>query len=139
MTGRLPVSLRALMVFVLVTALSIGGFVLVRDGIDRQDVALLQGDSAQVELLLQASAQSLQTQLRTVAFYTVNAGSTAQSFTEQTKDVTAVPGVSVALVDTSGAAPRITLATGPDLHAGTVPASLAAFVASGGAGLSSVT
>ncbi|HUI03535.1 MAG TPA: HAMP domain-containing sensor histidine kinase [Acidimicrobiales bacterium] len=137
MTGRLPVSLRALLVFVIVTALSIGGFFLVRNSVDRQNVALLQGDAAQVELLLQASAQSLQTQLRTIAVLTVNAGSTPQAFAAQTKTVTAVPGASVALVDTTGPAPRITLATGPDLHTGAVPAALAGFVAGGGTGMSS--
>ena len=112
------VSPRTLLVFVLVVALSVGGFVLVKNGISRQNQALLQSDTAQVELLLQSSLQDLEIQLRSVAYFTVSAGKSPQVFAEQTKTLAAPPGTSLALVDISSPTPKVILAVGDGLHAG---------------------
>ena len=123
--------------FVVVAALAIGAWAVLRSSVADQDKALLSTEEAQVVLLLQQAFQSLQTELRSVAYFTATANNPAQAFAEQAKPLLQSPRSSVAVVDVSGAAPTITLASGPDLHSGAaLPDGFKAVVMSGSTELS---
>jgi len=103
-------------VLVVVSGLSVGGWALVTHGVDDQNRALLENDESQVVLLLQSALQNVQTQLRTVAYFTVSAHNSPQVFTQQVQALATQAGQSVALIDKSGPAPRVLLSTGGDLR-----------------------
>ena len=136
--GRL-ISPRALLVFFLVSALSVGGFFLVRGGIERQDRALLSSDTAQVELLLQSTLQNLQQQLRSASFFTTSSSDPSKAFAQQAKALLAAPGSSVAVVNNAVDPPRVVAATGADLQTGQpLRPVLARLAAAAGTSLSSM-
>ena len=126
-------------VFVLVAALSVVAFAVIRQGVDRQQRALLTNDAQQIEVLLQQAFQNVQTELRTVAFTTSQANYSPTVFTQQATPLLAQPGVSVAVVDTSGSSPKVVIASGPNLAQGqTLSPAVAAVARSGGTALSSM-
>ena len=132
-----PVSMWALVVMVLVAALSVGGFFVVRNGVERQNKALLQNYASQIQLLLQSALQNSQSQLRSAVFFTISAGGSEEAFAQQAKGLLTAPGSSAALVDISRPVPRVIAAAGNDLHVGQpVPAPLGAFAARSGTPLS---
>ena len=104
--------------FVLVAALAVGAWAGLRSSVADQDKALLANDESQVVLLLQSTFQTLQTELRSVAYFTANSNNSAQVFTEQAKPLLTSPVTSVAVADASGSSPVVALASGPDLHQG---------------------
>ena len=115
--------------FLLVAALAVGAWSGLRGSVASQEKALLANQEAQVVLLLQQAFQTLQTELRSVAYFTANASGSPQVFADQAKPLLTSPAASVAVVDVSGAAPVVDLASGPDLHQGQpLPAPVAAEV-----------
>ena len=104
--------------FVVVAALAVAAWADLRSSVRGQDKALLANDEAQVVLLLQTAFQTLQSELRSVSYFTASSKGSAQAFAEQAKPLLTSPDTSVAAVDVSGPAPVVTLATGPDLHQG---------------------
>ncbi|HUC37465.1 MAG TPA: ATP-binding protein [Acidimicrobiales bacterium] len=114
MTRR--ISLWSLAVFVLVAALSFSGWAVMRNGVARQDEALLRGDESQLISILQATLQNLRNQLDGVVFYSLAAPNEATVFAEEAKPILTSPTISVALVSVSP--PRVLLAKGPDLRDG---------------------
>ncbi|HLI73300.1 MAG TPA: ATP-binding protein [Acidimicrobiales bacterium] len=137
MRNARPLSLWAVVVGALVVGLSVGGFFVVRRGVESQNQALLQNNASQIELLLQGTFQNLTTQLRSAAFFTVSAGSTQDAFATQAKGLLTSPGSSAALVDTAPTVPRVVAAVGADLHQGqALPAALAQFAQQSGTTLS---
>lgn len=128
-----------LVTLVVVAALSIATWAVLRSGVERQNKALIQNGAAQVTLVLQALLQNIQTQLRSLAFLTSSSGNSTAVFDEQAKAILTNPQSSVALVDISGSSPNILMARGPSLHPGQVlsPA-VASFVSAGSPALSSL-
>ena len=117
----------SVVVLVVISALSVGGWVLVKNGVDRQDKALLQTDESQLVLVLQTSLQNLRTELRSIAFYTINSHYSPTVFGDQAKPLLANSKNSVAIVDVSNGSPRVVMASGPDLRTGqALPSGIAA-------------
>lgn len=112
------ISLFSALVMVIVVGLSIVTWAVLQRGVDDQDRALLKDSEAQVVLLLQSTVQNLQTQLRSVGFFTTASQDSPQVFAQQVKPLLTSPAVSVALVDTSRSQPEVVLAAGADLHQG---------------------
>lgn len=124
---------------VVVAALSLGAWAVIRSGVERQNKALVQNGTAQVAQLLQTVAQNLQTQLRSLAFFSASSGFSPSVFDQQAKALLTNPTSSVAVVDISGTTPKVVLAEGPDLHAGAaLPSALSAVTTGGASALSSV-
>jgi signal transduction histidine kinase len=127
-----------LVVLVVVAGLSVGGWVLVRHQVDNQNKALLENDESQVVLLLQSALQNLQTQLRSVAYFTAASRNSPEVFAQQARSIVTGPTQSVALIDKSSPTPQVVLAKGKDLHAAQpLPAPLASVAARASADLSS--
>ena len=123
--------------FLVVAALAIGAWAVLRNSIADQDRALLSTEEGQVVLLLQSAFQTLQTELRSVAYFTATASNPAQAFADQAKPLLRSPAVSVAVVDVSGPAPAVTFASGSDLHQGqALAAPLSGVVRAGASALS---
>ncbi|MGA2520283.1 MAG: ATP-binding protein [Acidimicrobiales bacterium] len=118
MHDRGPVSLLTVSVLIVVTALAVGSWAVIRSGVQRQDKALLQSDGSQIDLLLEATLDDVQTELRSMAFFTVSSGLSSQVFAEESKPLLASPTGSAAVVRIGKSAPAVLFAAGPDLHQG---------------------
>ena len=117
MARRLISSFTVLAVLV-VAAASVGAWWVIRQGVDRQNRALLQDDESQLGSILQSALQLLRNNLDGVVFYALAAPAhdEAQVFAQEAKPILTSPDSSVALVSISP--PRVLLAEGPDLRAG---------------------
>ena len=118
MHDRGPVSPLTVAVLVVVAALTVGSWAVIRSGVQRQDKALLQSDASQIDLLIEATLQDVQTELRSMAFFTVSSGLSSHVFAEESKPLLTSPGTSVAVVRVGTMARAVLLASGPDLHQG---------------------
>jgi len=118
MTEKRPLSWWALLTFVVVAALSVGVWAIVRNGVGDENKALVKNGASQVALVLQTALQNLQTELRTLAFFTSQSGDSATVFAQEAKPLLTNPATSVALVDTSEPSATVLLASGPQLHSG---------------------
>ena len=127
------------LVFVLVMALSIVAWAVTKSGVDRENSDLLKNDAAQIQLLLQSTISGIQTQLRSVAYFTAAAADSPTVFAQQAATLQGQPGISVAVIELKGQPAgqvRVTVASGPDLHTGELlPAGLAAVVRAGSGAL----
>ena len=117
MARRLISSFTVVAVLVVVAA-SVGAWWIIRQGVDRQNRALLHDDLSQLGSNLQSELQLLRNNLDGVVFYTLAAPADdqAQVFAEQAKPILTSSTTSVALVSISP--PRVVLAEGPDLRDG---------------------
>lgn len=119
-------------VFVVVAALAIVTWTVTEQGVNNQSTALLKNNAAQIELLLQSALNTVQGELRSVAFITANAGNSSTVLAQQSAGLRAQPAVTVAVVDSSGPAPRIVAVAGSALTVGeTLSPALAAVVRNG--------
>lgn len=125
---------------VVVTALSIVAWGLTKSGVNREATYLLRNDAGQIQLLLQSTLTSLQSQLRGTAYFTSTAGDSQTVLAQQATALGAGPSVSVAIVELGsepGQATRVAAAVGPDLHVGQeLPAGVLAIVHLGSSSLS---
>jgi signal transduction histidine kinase len=108
-------SLWTLITAVVVVVLSVGAWGLVRNGVGRQNEALVRTGAAQVALVLQTSVQDIAGELRSLAFFTSSAGYSPTVFDQQAKAIRTNPKTSVVLADVSPPAPKVLLTQGPDL------------------------
>jgi signal transduction histidine kinase len=106
----------AIAVLVVVTAFSVGAFLVIRQGIDRQKNALLRDQASQIDLLLQSDLQNVQTELKSLAYFTASSGNSPAVFATQAKPLLTNPAASVALVDISSGQPKVVLDSGKLLH-----------------------
>ncbi len=128
----------SLIVMVIVAGASIASFAVLRRGEERQDKALLAESQGEVVLLLQATVQTLQSELKSVAFFTAGSGNSPKIFAQEAAPLLTETTNSVALVDISGPQPQVLMATGPDLHQGTaLPGPLAVAISLAATSLSS--
>ena len=137
MGARRFISSLALVTLVVVTGLSVGAWAVIRNGVQRQNSALVQNGAAQVALVAQTTLQSIQTELRSVAFFTSSSGYSPTVFEQQARAELANPRTSVALVNISASTPEVMVAQGPDLHPGALDPVLAAVADSASASLTS--
>ncbi|HUY64937.1 MAG TPA: ATP-binding protein [Acidimicrobiales bacterium] len=116
--ARRLISLFTVLAVLVVVAASVGAWWVIRQGVDRQNRALLHDDVSQLASSLQSELQLLRNNLDGVVFYALGApaGAEAQVFAEQAKPVLTSPATSVALVSISP--PKVLFAEGPDLRAG---------------------
>ncbi|HZT66752.1 MAG TPA: PP2C family protein-serine/threonine phosphatase [Acidimicrobiales bacterium] len=106
----------SVVVLVVMTALSVAGWAVIRHSVDSQDQALLNTDAGQINLLFQTALQNAQTQLRSLAFFTESSGGSPQVFAQQAKPLLTSPATSVAVLDRSGGQVRVVEAAGRALH-----------------------
>jgi serine phosphatase RsbU (regulator of sigma subunit) len=127
-----------LAVLVALAGASVAGWAVISHSVDRQDRAVVQTDADQIQLVLQTALQNLQTELRSLSFFTTRSGYSPRIFAEQAKPLLTSRGVTVALINISGAQPRVVLAIGPDLRPGRpLPAALGRAARGAGLGLAS--
>ena len=117
MARRLISSFTVVAVLVVVAA-SVGVWWVIRQGVDRQNRALLQDDESQLASYIQSTLQLLRNNLDGVVFYTMAApaNNQAQVFAQQAKPILQGPAISVALASISP--PRVLFAEGSDLRVG---------------------
>jgi signal transduction histidine kinase len=121
------------LVFVLVGALAVGGFLAVRQSVASQESTNLSSDASQLALVLQVAIQQITAQLKPVAALTAATNYSPATFEDDAKSATSSPGESVAIVSTTGDKAVVKLAAGPDLKVGgALPPTLAAIVARAG-------
>ncbi|HML00799.1 MAG TPA: ATP-binding protein [Acidimicrobiales bacterium] len=118
MNKKPPVSLWSVLTFAVVALLSIGGWAVIRNGVGDENDALVKTGAAQVALVLQSALQNLQTELRSLAFFTSQSGDSPTVFAQEAKPLLTSPKTSVALVETSGTTETVLMASGPGLHSG---------------------
>lgn len=135
--GRI-VSPLAMACLVVMAALAVGVWLVIRHGVEQQNQALVKDDTAQVVLLLQTAIQTEGSELNTVGIATTESDDSPTVFATQAKNLVLSPGVSLAAVNDSVVPPRVILAAGPNLHQGEqLPGPLAAIVSKAGPTLSS--
>jgi hypothetical protein len=118
----------AVAVAVVVAAVAVVGFVVIRHSVDNQDVALLHTQAGQVTQLLQSALSQQGTSLAAIDAVAKAGGSTAE-FEAEAAPFTTMPNVTVALVDSG----RVVAVSGHGLSTGqALPAPLAAAIAGGG-------
>lgn len=118
MARKLPVSTWTLVSLVVVAALSVVSWAVIRSGVAHQNDALVKSGAGQAALLLESAAGTLQTELRSVSYFTSASGDSATVFAAEAKPLLASPRASVALVDISGPTPKLLLGTGPAFPSG---------------------
>jgi serine phosphatase RsbU (regulator of sigma subunit) len=120
------VSRWTLAVLVVLAAASVGGWAVITNSVDRQDRAVLADDAGQINLLLHTALQTVQTELRSVAFFTLSSHDSPRVFAEQAKPLLTNPATAVAVVDVAAPPPRVVVGTGGPLRPGRpLPAPLA--------------
>ncbi|HZU73687.1 MAG TPA: PP2C family protein-serine/threonine phosphatase [Acidimicrobiales bacterium] len=107
----------SVLVLVVLAGLTVGGWAVIRHSVAGQDRAVLNTDAGQINVLFQTSLQNVQTELRSVAFFTESAGGSPSVFAAQAKPLMTSKSNSVAVLDRSGGQPRIVQAAGPNLKA----------------------
>ena len=125
---------------VVVAALSVVAWSVTKSGVDRENSDLLKNNASQIQLLLQSTLTNLQTELRTVAYFTSAAADSPAVLAQQAGPLEMQPGVSVGVIELKGqpaGQARVTVGSGPDLHAGDLlPPGLVAVVRAGSSQLS---
>ncbi|HZU80875.1 MAG TPA: HAMP domain-containing sensor histidine kinase [Acidimicrobiales bacterium] len=120
---------------VVIAGLSVASSLLLSQGVHRQSEALLRNNAGQINLLLQTSLSTLQSQLRATAGLTAVSGDSPTVFATQAAGLRTQPVVTVALVDSSGPTARVVLVAGTALQQGALPAMLAPVVHEAASGL----
>ena len=129
------VSLLTLALVVVVSAISLAGCFLMRQGIETQDDRLLQADAGQAAQLLTADFGGLSASLASLGTVAQMTSGDAGAF-DQRAQALAVHGSSIALVRQSGAQFVVSAAAGPGFTPGqAVRARLASFLGDAGAKL----
>lgn len=116
----------ALLSLAVVVALSVVAWAVIGNGVGHENDALVKTGAAQVALVLQSSALDVQQDLRNLAYFTSESGDSPKVFAEEDKTLLTNPKASVALVDTSGPAPRVVLFSGPAFQSTQLSAPLVA-------------